>query len=72
MDDILYLSIPSTAFRALSRSRKLSPVVFPKSPVFTPVRTISLMPCEAISSACATTVSMGMFLLSPLAYGTVQ
>ena len=72
MDEILYLSIPSTSFRRFSRSRKDSPVVFPKSPVLTPVSTISLMPVAAISFACEMISAMGMFLLAPLAYGTVQ
>ena len=72
MDEILYLSMPSTLSRALRRSMKLSPVLFPKSPVFTPVRTISFTPDAAISSACTTMSATGMFLLLPLAYGTVQ
>ena len=67
MEDILYRSMPSTSFRALSRSRKVSPVVLPKSPVFTPVITISFIPEAAIWRACATASDIGMFLELPLA-----
>ena len=67
MEDILYLSMPSTSLRAFRRSRKLSPVLFPKSPVFTPVRTISFMPSAAISLAWATMSFIGMLRLRPLA-----
>ena len=72
MDDIRYLSIPSTPSSAWSRERKLSPVLRPKSPVFTPVRTISRIPLEAISRASLTASHTGMFRLRPLANGTVQ
>ena len=72
MDEILYLSIPSTSFNALSNSRKLSPVVLPKSPVFTPVSTTSFTPFAAISRAIFTHSQMGIFLLLPRANGTVQ
>ena len=67
MDDILNLSMPSTSFSAFSRSRKDSPVVLPKSPVFTPVKTTSLTPWAAISCAIRTTSHTGTFLLRPLA-----
>ena len=72
MLEMRYLSMPFTSLRAFSRSRKVSPVLRPKSPVFTPVSTISLMPLAAISSACFTAWHIGMFRLLPLAYGTVQ
>jgi len=39
---------------------------------FTPVRTTSFIPNAAISSACFSTSSDGMLLLSPRAKGTVQ
>ena len=72
MEEIRYRSIPSTAFSAFSRSRNDSPVVRPKSPVFTPVSTISRMPEAAISRAWRTASQMGMFRLRPRAKGTVQ
>ncbi len=36
IEEILYLSMPSTSLRLRIRPKKLSPVVLPKSPVFTP------------------------------------
>ena len=44
IEEMRYRSMPSTSFNAFSRSRKLSPVVRPKSPVLTPVMTISFCP----------------------------
>ena len=60
-------AIPGTCDKASSRAGNVSPVVLPKSPVFTPVRTISFTPVAAISSACFTTSFIGMFRLPPLA-----
>jgi hypothetical protein len=51
IDDILYRSIPSILSSFFIRSSNFSPVLLPKSPVFTPVRTTSFMPLAAISFA---------------------
>ena len=64
--------MPSTSFNAFSRSRKLSPLFLPKSPVLTPVSTISRTPDAAILFASSTASAMEMLLLLPLAKGTVQ
>ena len=64
--------MPSTPLSAFRRLRNDSPVVLPKSPVLTPVRTISFIPFAAISRACLSSSQTGMFLLRPLANGTVQ
>ena len=52
MEDIRYLSMPSTWSSAWISSKKVSPVFLPKSPILTPVITISFPPAEATSSAC--------------------
>ena len=44
MLDIRYLTSPSRLSKACMSSKNVSPVLRPKSPVFTPVRTISLAP----------------------------
>ena len=64
--------MPSTLSSACTRSINFSPVVLPKSPMFTPVSTISLPPSRAASSACATSEAMVGFREKPLAYGIVQ
>ena len=51
---------------------KLSPVVFPKSPIFTPVITISFPPSAAACRACSTISSMQPLRLRPRANGIVQ
>ena len=67
MLEIRYLSMSGTSFSAFSRSRKLSPVVRPKSPVFTPVSTISFTPSAAIFRAFSTHSAMGTLRLRPRA-----
>ena len=67
MLDMRYLSMPGTASSACSSSRKLSPVVRPKSPVFTPVSTISFTPSAAIFRAFSTHSAMGTLRLRPRA-----
>src|SRR5690606_41576969 len=47
-------------------------VPFPKSPRFTPVRTISLTPDRPISLALLSTCSMALLRLFPRACGIVQ
>ena len=72
IEEIRKRSMPDTASSAFSRSRKVSPVLLPKSPVFTPVSTTSTMPCVAMARACSTISAMGMLRLLPRASGTVQ
>ncbi len=67
IEEILYRSMPPTLSKAFSKSRNDSPVVRPKSPVFTPVRTISFTPSAAIASAPFTHSQIGMLRLSPRA-----
>ena len=72
MDEIRIRLIPSTASKALIKSKKVSPVDFPKSPIFTPVKMISLIPDVAIFSASFTKSVIFLFLLFPRASGIVQ
>ena len=65
-------SMPSTLSKALTKSKKLSPVVLPKSPMFTPVNTISFPPSAAASSACFTSDSILGLRENPRAKGMVQ
>ena len=58
---------PSTASKARTRSIKRSPVVFPKSPMFTPVSTISLPPSAAAALACSTKEAIVGLRLKPRA-----
>ena len=75
IEDILNLSMPSTSLRAFIKSKKvcsLTPFLKPKSPMFTPVKTISLTPLFAISLAAFTTFSIVSERLAPRASGIVQ
>ena len=63
---------PSIWSSALSKSRKVSPVVRPKSPTLTPVRTISSPPSAMIRLASETMSTIEPFRLRPRAAGIVQ
>ena len=62
----------STSSNAFTSSKKFSPVVFPKSPMFTPVSTISFPPSAPPGAACFTNDSMVPLRLRPRANGMVQ
>ena len=64
-------AMPSTRSSASIRSRKVSPSL-PKSPMFTPVSTISRTPEAAISRASATVSATVPLRLRPRARGMVQ
>ena len=66
------LLIPSTASKAFIRSKKVSFVLTPKSPMFTPVNTISFPPSLAACSAWATNEAIVGFRENPRAKGIVQ
>ena len=77
IEEILNRSMFSTLSNALIKSKKVS--LFPfsrtggrKSPIFTPVKTISFTPLLAISLAAFTTFVMLSERLAPLANGMVQ
>ena len=72
MDDILNRSIPSTSSNAFTKSKKVYFPLSPKSPMFTPVSTISLVPVSAMRFAFSTTFSTVSLLLAPRANGIVQ
>ena len=72
MDETRRRFKPSTFSKACNNWKKFSPVLAPKSPVFTPVSTISFMPLATISSACLTTFAMVSLRLAPRAKGMVQ
>ena len=56
----------------LIKSKNVSLVLFPKSPIFTPVRTTSFFPSLANCFAQSTIVSMSSFRLLPRAKGIAQ
>ena len=59
--------MPSTLSKAFTKSINLSCVVSPKSPMLTPVKTISLPPSAAASSACLISDEIVGFLENPRA-----
>ena len=65
-------SMPLTPSSASTSWVNVSPVERPKSPMFTPVKTISLPPCAATSSACATIDAIEPLRERPRAMGMVQ
>ena len=69
--EILNLSIPSTLSSSFISSSKVSPLLFPKSPIFTPVRTI-FAPVLAAKKACSTVFEIEAERDLPLARGIVQ
>ena len=75
IEEILNLSIHSKSSKAIIKSKKVTsrfPFLNPKSPIFTPVKTISFIPLSAISLAALTTFSMVSERLAPRAKGIVQ
>jgi len=65
IDDILNLSMPLILTSSLSKLVNESPVDFPKSPILTPVITISFTPFPAMCSAFADYEEISGFLLRP-------
>ena len=63
--------MPSTESRQRSRSMKRSPVSYPKSPMLTPVITISLPPSAAARRACSARSAIRPLRLRPRARGIV-
>jgi len=72
MLDILYLSICSILSNSFIRSKKVSLLCFPKSPILTPVKTTSFFPSFSNSFAFKIVFSIVSLLLLPLAKGIAQ
>ena len=67
-----YLTSPFKLSNACMSSKNVSPVLRPKSPVFTPVSTISLAPLAIAFSATFIVSAIEAFRLRPRANGIVQ
>ena len=72
IEEILIRLISFTRSNSFIKSKKDSLFLFPKSPMFTPVRTISLLPDFTISFAAFIVADIDPLLLLPLANGIVQ
>ena len=70
--EIRYLTSPSRLSNAYMSSKNVSLVLRPKSPVFTPVNTISLAPSAIAFWATSTVSAIEALRLRPRAKGIVQ